>query len=950
MDGPPSVLLRLRGWCGIAPPEGTRLVLVEIDIHASLARYWGKAHPDVTGGPDHHTVLGHSLDVAACAFVLVDRHPVLRRQLGASAQIPCELAAITCAAVCALHDVGKLDTRFQRKAPRVADVLRPASSVVTEDRYDHGTEGFRQVEADDAASSLLQELLGTGATALLRAVCGHHGALPSPDEPASSYMSVGRALRAEDAAMRRAFIELVVAFFVAQGARLPWPGPTDGAVVQRLAGLCTVADWLGSNVEHFKYASGPVDIASYWTEACRRAVIACDDAGLLRGAPRIVEFSGLFPTYTPRDVQILTEAIHLGEPALVIVEAEMGKGKTEAALSMAARFLGGGFGDGVTFALPTMATSNAMFARIHEVVPRLFAGDEVQLALAHGRASREPRFQRLVPRSLKAHDQDAAEASVLCARWLRSKKRVLLAQVGVGTVDQALQAALVLRHQFVRMFSLSRNVVVIDEVHAYDAYMEVLLEHLLRWLGALGVPVILLSATLPSERRAALAQAWRGDVDDVVAPDDLACARARPYPLVSVTTPRGTELHPPPETYRRVTRTLALERSMGAVDDDHLGRIAQRLVDAARKGARVVWIRNTVREAQRAFGAVAARAEGVEHTLFHARFRGCDRAVVEQAVLADFGKDARPGGRVLVATQVVEQSLDLDFDEMHTDLAPIDLLFQRAGRLHRHDRARPPGFEAPRLVVYVPSDTDIAALSFGPSRYVYDAGTLWLADRALRNRSELHLPDDIRPLVEETYHPASREALLPLGGGALVAEERKRAYELTAKRTKARQCCIPSTSADPDGGSALPDDDGAVQAFTRDGSSATLLPLWWNGTEARALDRAEDTDAWHLDPKAPDAWHLAGHLLDQTLSLPARTEVEGVPVGGASAAWVSWMARFTRFAEDSGLGANVVPLPMRRDRDGYKGWLRVGKRRRRVLYTQTLGLLMPTEKGEKQQR
>jgi CRISPR-associated endonuclease/helicase Cas3 len=923
----------------------------ESDTHSLLARYWGKAHPDVTGGPDHHTVLGHSLDVAACAFVLVRQHPVLRRQLGRGTGIDPEAIAITYSAVCALHDVGKLDTRFQRKAPRVADVLRPASAGTPEVKYDHGTEGFRQVEDCEEASSLVEELLGSSATALLRAVCGHHGSLPSPDDPDPTRMNIGRSLRAEDATARRAFIKLVVAFFVSRGAQLPWRGRADGALVQQLAGLCAIADWLGSNTEHFRYVAGPLDIAAYWEGACKRAVEACDLAGLLRAPPRDAPFSALFPGYTPRDVQLLTEPLDLQEPALVIVEAEMGKGKTEAALALSARLLARGFSDGVTVALPTMATSNAMFARIHDVAPRLFAAEDVQLALAHGRASREPRFRRLVEeRSLKAQDPDAPEASVMCARWLLNKKRILLAQVGVGTVDQALQAALVVRHQFVRMFGLSRNVIIIDEVHAYDAYMEVLLEHLLRWLGALEVPVVLLSATLPSERRAALARAWRGD-DGASAADDIDCARARPYPLVSVTTRQRTETHALPLAQAPSRRSLSVERCVGAPDDpQHVEQVAQRLVEAARSGARVVWIRNTVREAQRAFGAVAARAGAVEHTLFHARFRACDRSAVEQAVLKDFGKSAAPGGRVLIATQVVEQSLDLDFDELHSDLAPIDLLFQRAGRLHRHDRSRPPGFDERRLVVHVPPEADVAKLRFGPSRYVYDAGTLWLADRALRDRAVIHLPDDIRPLIEETYHPASRAALLPLGGRALVAAEEELRHELTARRTKARQCCIPPTSADPDGGQTLPDDDDAIQAFTRDGTSATLLPFWWDGERARALDQDTGAAPWHLDPEASDAWRLAGHLLDQMLSLPARSDVEGVVAGSQRAAWEAWKKRFSRFAEDAGLGKRVVPVPLQRDRDAHKGWLRVGGRKRRVLYTKTLGLLMPSESGEEQQR
>jgi hypothetical protein len=443
------------------------------------------------------------------------------------------------------------------------------------------------------------------------------------------------------------------------------------------------------------------------------------------------------------------------------------------------------------------------------------------------------------------------------------------------------------------------------------------------------------------------------DEREPIAHDDLETARARPYPLVTVTTrTEGTMIRSLEEAVP--SRTLVLESVTNGEDDAaNLAAAAARLLAAAQAGARVVWIRNTVREAQCAFRALAANREEVELTLFHARFRGCDRRSIEESVLKRFGKAAPPGGRVLIATQVVEQSLDIDFDEMHTDLAPIDLLLQRAGRLHRHDRVRPPGFESPRLVVHGPSDADIAALRFGPSRFVYDAGTLWIAARALRSRGTLDLPADIRPLVEESYHPASRAALLSLGGKVLVALEVKREGELEAKRTKAKQCCIPPTTADPDGGAACDDDDDAVQAFTRDGISATLLPFWWNEDGARALDANHSSAVWRLDAACGDAWRLAGELLDQTLSLPARKEVAGVVGSAEGLAWEAWRKRFVRFAEDSGLGSRVVPLPMRRDAglaDRYKGWLRMGGKRRRVLYSPTVGLLIPSEQNEEQAR
>lgn len=916
-----------------------------------LARYWGKADPALalTGGATHHTVLGHSLDVAAVAFGLVDRHPVLRSRIAAVSGTASEAVAITLAAVCAVHDIGKLDSRFQRKAPAIADVLRPASAGLVVGSYDHGSEGFRQVEDDEATAALATDVLGAGAIGLLRAVCGHHGALPTRAEPDGSRMSIPRALRREDELARRDLLALTASFFTSRGAALPWTAEVDAPLVQRLGGLCAVADWVGSNVAFFPYAQGPIDLATYWDTARERAAHALDAAGLLRApAASDVGFGTLFPGYAPRDVQTLTCALESAEPALVIVEAEMGKGKTEAALALAAQFLAHGLGDGLTVALPTMATSNAMFARVTDVTPRIFAGDEIQLALAHGRARHEPRFQRLIERGLRARDPDATEASVMCARWLLNKKRVLLAQVGIGTIDQCLQAGLVVRHQFVRMFGLARNVVIIDEVHAYDAYMEVLLEHLVAWLGALRVPVILLSATLPSVRRAALARAWQGTDETTTGPlEDFEGARSKPYPLVTIATRADTQVRALAEDAVTTSRTLRLELAAFEDDAEHVRATAGRLVQAAKSGARVVWIRNTVREAQRAYRALVAEGAGVEHLLFHARFRGCDRRAVEQRVLARFGKDAPPGGRVLVATQVVEQSLDLDFDELHTDLAPIDLMFQRAGRLHRHVRPRPAGFETPRLVVHLPTEHRLAALQFGPSRYVYDEGTLWIAARAVRARATLTLPGDIRPLVEETYHPSSRARLLALGGAKLEAAEQRRELVLVGKRTAAAQCCIPPTTADADGGSAIDDSEDSVHAFTRDGQSTTLLPFSWDGEHARALYAEEASAPWHLDAARDDAWKLGAELLDQTLSMPARADVDASP-SRADARWDAWRTRFRRFAEECGLGHRTVPLPMRRQGELHKGWLQLGARRRRVLYTSALGLWMPSDEEEQQ--
>jgi CRISPR-associated endonuclease/helicase Cas3 len=910
-------------------------MIVDPIAAALLARHWGKADPSAASGTaTHHTVLGHSLDVAACGFVLVEQHAVLRDQFSRTMALDAKRTPATIAAICSLHDIGKFDVRFARKAPTVADQLRPDTAGISVARYDHGTEGFRQLEQDEAAHQHLVDQVGPAAVPLLRAVTGHHGNLPTCDLPDPSRAMLPRRLVREDISARRSFLELACSFFKSLGAELPWPAEVDGTVVQRVAGITAIADWVGSDVAFFPYRPGPIlDLAAYWRESCDRASRACRAAGLLRAVSSDVPFGRLFPGYTPRDVQTLTEQVSGEEPALVIVEAEMGKGKTEAALSLAARFLTHHQAEGITVALPTMATSNAMFSRIEDVTHRLYPTDEVQLALAHSRASRNPFFNALVQRGLSARDRDASEASVACARWLLNKKRVLLAQVGVGTIDQALQAALTVKHQFVRLFGLSRNVVIIDEVHAYDAYMEVLLEHLLSWLGALRVPVILLSATLPSQRRAALAAAWQGVEDSSIAADDGDQAPLRSYPLVSVTTTTSTFTID--GATKTPSRIVQLEQVCRSDDDDYLRDVARRMIDGARRGARIAWIRNTVSEAQRAYKALLELDPDVEHVLFHARFRGVDRTRIEAQVLDRFGKSAPVGGRVLIATQVVEQSLDLDFDELHSDLAPIDLLFQRTGRLHRHVRDRVDGFTRPVLHVHAPSEVDDDALKYGPSRYVYDVATLWLANQAIRSRSVLTLPEDIRPLVEQTYHPTLRNAKLRTGPGRLLEYEVKLIDELEGKRTKARRCCIPPTSADADGSSVMDDDDEAVRAFTRDGSSTTVLPMFWKDGLARTLSSSDDGATWNLDASDSGAWRLVSELMDQTMSVVQRFEPTAP---GDPATWNAFQRRFHSFAAETGLGKHIVLLPLQRHGAEFVGRARRGDRTHSIHYSFNLGL------------
>ena len=900
--------------------------------------YWGKADPAFGSV---HLAAFHCLDVAAVAECMLASDELLRVRLADWLRLNRDEVVPTVAALCALHDIGKLDARFQVKARDQGVRLDPARAVVPSDGYDHGGEGFRHLRRELRA--VIDEQLGEDVWPLLQAVTGHHGSLPSfaAQSYGTSFLAPAfKPIRARDREARAALVSDVVDLFRRRGASFPLQGEPSGALVTVLAGLCSVADWIGSQPEHFPYHHQPLQLARYYEERAIRGASAALDAIQLRGGrPSGAAFDALFPGYRPRDVQAVTEAMMVSEgPALVIIEAQMGSGKTEAALSLANRMLANGAASGVFIGLPTMATSNAMFERLERVAPRMFGG-EVNLVLAHGRRLLHKGFERLL--ETNGIEPYADDARVVCNRWLAGRKRALLGQLGVGTVDQAMQAAIRVRHHFVRAFGLARSVVLLDEIHAYDAYMEVILERLVEWLGALGAPVVLLSATLPEQRRIGFAEAYaRGAGWNGLAAKPERNPIDAPYPLVTALDRNGLrELAPAEAPVSRVVRVRRIATSTPEAD------VPPKLIEAVNKGATVCWIRNTVTEAQAAWDAACAL--GLEPVLFHARMRGRDRQRIEEQVLREFGSKRAVKGQLLIATQVVEQSLDLDFDWLVTDLCPIDLLLQRIGRLQRHRRARPCGFEVPELVVVTPVDEDIRRLAFGRSSHVYDPATLWLTLDLVQRHAEIALPSDIRRLVELVYDPALRREQIRTAelSDRLREAEAKLEADLEARRQNAKRACIPPTSLDPGSIEDLDDQDETVQALTRDGDSVTLLPVLWDGEAGRSL---EGEDAWDLDPDSPHAWQTARELLEQLVSVPAypweRIE-RGARARGESAAWEAWEARATSFLEARGLGrAVLVPMRAHDDAGVFRGAVVTDRGdRKRLAYSMKRGLWFRNE-------
>lgn len=723
-----------------------------------LRLFWGKARPLVGASRMWHPVLYHGLDVAAVSIALLRRWTRLSARL--QMLLGWDLATVTMGvpALAALHDIGKLTRPFQAKVPELwpAGLFGPIPTHPPRDPG-HGATGLHLLSTlnDTRRVGLFEGWRPSEVDLLLGPFLGHHGRPVPADVALSDGELFGRNGAVIEAGA--AYVEVVRALFGLEAA-LP-PVERIEAATWPLAGLAALSDWIGSRQEWFPYAAPDLALSAYWQRhALPRGDIAVERAGVEPSRAR--SFGGFAAlagrNRSPSPVQTWSEEVSLPNgPVLIMIEDVTGSGKTEAALVLAHRLMASGRASGLVMALPTMATANAMFGRLGDVYHRLFAeGARPSLALAHGRADLDPRFRAAVagiavgdapPDGEQRGDGSGAE----CAAWLADdRRRAFLADVGIATVDQAILAVLPAKHQPVRLLGLAERVLVVDEAHAYDAYVAAELEQLLTAHAANGGCAVVLSATLPAVTRRRLVNAFARAIG---AP--LPALVKSDYPLTTVVaaadaveTPLGVRLD--------LARRVRVERLADA--DAAMAAVAE----AAGRGAAVAWVRNTVDDALDA--ADRARALGLDPLLFHARFAMGDRLNVETEVVERFGPktDAARRSGVLIATQVIEQSLDLDFDLLVTDLAPVDLLLQRMGRLWRHptrDPHRP--VDGPRLLVVAPEPVEAPAADWvtaglrGTSLVYPEHALLWRSARALFRRGEVRVPEDVRALVEEAYDP-----------------------------------------------------------------------------------------------------------------------------------------------------------------------------------------------------
>ena len=558
-----------------------------------------------------------------------------------------------------------------------------------------------------------------------------------------------------------------------------------------LTGLIIMADWLASDESRFSYLQIPV-LPDSLKHPCIRAQEAWDE--LLWPTPlKMVDPSSLPDFFeqrfgfAPRPVQkaVVDVLISAIEPGIVIIEAPMGEGKTEAAFAAAEILAAKTGASGAFVALPTQATSDGMFPRALRWLNKLYLPESHTMFLAHGKAQFNQQYQDLAysPQIGIDAEEDEDKTSAYVDDWFTGKKRGILADFVVGTIDQILLGGLKQKHLALRHLALANKVVIIDECHAYDAYMGSYLYTVLAWLGAYQIPTVVLSATLTNSRRKELIDAYLNTPPVQIAQLPAWCAPTEPsnneslsdtpewekttaYPLITYTDGYEVRQHEPGKSNR--TTEVIPERLN---DDDLLPKLKELLID----GGCVGIIVNTVRKAQM-IAELCAIEFGEDHVeLHHSQFIAQDRIAKENALREKLGSPAdnpeRPPLLIVVGTQVLEQSLDIDFDVLISDICPMDLFIQRIGRMHRHaGRNRPAAFSQARCFV-------MGIIESGQ----YDSGSEAIYTKYLLLNTDLllpetiHLPDDISGLVQQAYAEEGLEDI------SLDQDQYRAAFDLYTK-------------------------------------------------------------------------------------------------------------------------------------------------------------------------
>jgi len=699
----------------------------------SKPRFWAKTTPEGTPGI---SVYDHMVNVGCVARCMAETSPETLERF--------HLQSSAVGVLAALHDIGKISPGFQQKCEswlKENDLTKTARNW----RWDSAMESDHGKVSHSAIQEFLsQQGIPRDFVQYLATVLGaHHGKIKYLPNVRGISPPLIKQIAENNSGIdwndeRQKNAHQLWRYFNAESSIVNISD--DSPAIWWLAGLTSVADWIGSDERFFppERRTQDVDVTSL-------ALNALDAIGFRKTEfVQNLSFHDLFYDaekpemgWVPNEMQEKTLAAVSG-PGVYVIEAPMGMGKTEAALWGAYQLLVSGKATGIYFALPTQATSNRMHLRMKEFVRRISHASNAT-RLIHGNSWLMDKTAGLLP--VATSPGFASEDARTGRDWFASAKRALIAPFGVGTIDQALLGVVAAKHFFVRHFALAGKVVILDEVHSYDLYTGTLIDKLITTLEALGCTVIVLSATLTGKRRGQIVSLPDGDSNAELA-----------YPLITGRN-EGNSFEP-------VAATAPESRSV-KVDFITRENGAEEGITFARNGAAVLWICNTVDTAQKQYRRFTNLTQGEFPVgILHSRFPFWRREKIEDEWMERLGKSEKTRCRsILVSTQIVEQSVDLDADLMITELAPTDMLLQRLGRLWRHEREQRPVDSARFGIIKEEKSLDelrsmepkAIVDALGGKAHVYDPFVLLRTLQLWESYPNVVIPTQIRELIEATY-------------------------------------------------------------------------------------------------------------------------------------------------------------------------------------------------------
>jgi CRISPR-associated endonuclease/helicase Cas3 len=756
-------------------------------------QYWGKCHQS-SDSDSYHLLTYHNLDVAACGYQIVKQNyfnsAELFEQIGFS-QEDNEKSALWFAYFLSWHDIGKFANGFQQLFKHNNPML-VAADPTKQYTTRHDSLGFwLWNEFLRNKTEILLDNHNRDITLFfdiwLPIMTGHHGKPPLISANGNS------SFNKQDKQASLEYINAINQLFIIDNKLNHYPSYFfDKTIRNRLkqtswliAALTVISDWLGSNKQFFPFCSNAMPLTQYWQN---HAIIQAEKAvaSLPKSSP-IAPFTSiktLFPFIekpTPLQQQAFSCQLSDHGAELFIMEDVTGAGKTEASMILAHKLMSAKKAQGIYIGLPTQATANAIYQRMASVYGQLYQPDShPSLVLSHGNSDMNPNFTDSIlnrdENSEQHYPKGEQTISAECNEWfVDTRKKSLLAEVGVGTLDQTLMAVMPFKHQSLRLLGLRHKLLILDEVHAYDSYMVKLLEVLLHYHALQGGSAIILTATLPYFLREKLLNAfYRGLTNNK---QSIMLNPTLPFPLMTQLNHQGL-------TEQAIATREEVKRQVNIDWISNTDAGISKIHQALAQGKIICWIKNSVSDAITLYQQLQLELNLDTNAilLFHSRFAYCDRIEIEQKTLQWAGKTSNHqirSGKVIIATQVIEQSLDLDFDEMISDIAPIDLLIQRAGRLQRHIRDSQGNIkpfnktkleddrDKPTLTILAPTWQEepnkdwLDDAPFRNTSYVYsDHAYLWFTQNILRKQKVIKMPEDARLLIESVY---SEDKIPPTG-------------------------------------------------------------------------------------------------------------------------------------------------------------------------------------------